>query len=64
MNIEKVIRTPNNMVFCTVRTDSSGNKILHRKNGKREDDISLNQLLEQIYSKDEKEECFCFSADA
>ena len=56
MTVEKEIRTPlKNMVVCTVITDDMGNKTIHKKSGKKEDDISLNQFLQQVYEDDEPE---------
>ncbi|MCR5848001.1 MAG: hypothetical protein K6G75_07780 [Lachnospiraceae bacterium] len=62
---EKKIYTPNRLVICSVKTDSFGNKILHRKNGKREDDISLTQFLQQVFSdENDDNENNCCSVEA
>ena len=57
MAVEKEIRTPlKNMVVCTVITDDFGNKTIHKKSGKKEDDIPLNQFLQQVFDDDDHDE--------
>lgn len=51
-NNEVEIRTENNMLLCTAITNQDGDYTLISRRGKKEDCISLNSLLSQLYGRE------------
>lgn len=56
---EKEIRTPEkNKMVCKIRTEDNGMKVIHTKQGKKEDVMSIDQFLTQVFMDEgEMENC-------
>lgn len=50
MNKEKEIRTPTmRIMMCTAKKEEDGRIKLHKKDGKKEEDMYLDQFVSQVY---------------